>query len=144
MLFSFSLSRVSLVLFCISILITHIKYLFYDIDDAYDTLEAGHLPALIGGRAGYLLYEDENGKKEIIVFKGGYIEYDGKTIKVALREFFDPKALDPEKIKEEMQNIIEKLTYTKDEKEQKNLEDELLTIQKFYLAVAKAKTYFEK
>jgi len=122
----------------------HIKYLFYDIDDAYDTLEAGHLPALIGGRAGYLLYEDENGKKEIIVFKGGYIEYDGKTIKVALREFFDPKTLDLEKISREIEELTKKLSETQDEKEQKELEDKLLTVQKFYLAVAKAKTYFEK
>ncbi len=122
----------------------HIKYLFYDIDDAYDTLEVGHLPALVGGRAGYLLYEDENGKKEIIVFKGGYIEYDGKTIKVALREFFDPKILDLEKIFNEIEELTKKLSETQDKKEQKKIEDKLLTAQKFYFAVAKAKNYFEK
>jgi len=122
----------------------HIKYLFYDIDDAYDTLEKGHLPVLVGGRAGYLLYEDEDGKKDIIVFKGGYIEYDGNTIKVALRELFDPKTLDLEKISQEIENLNKKLFEIQDEKEQEKIKDDLLTAQKFYLAVAKAKTYFEK
>jgi len=122
----------------------HIKYLFYDIDDAYDTLEKGHLPVLVGGRAGYLIYEDEDGKKDIIVFKGGYIEYDGSTIKVALREFFDPKILDLEKILREIEKLTKKLSEIQDKREQEKLEDELLTAQKFYLAAAKAKAYFEK
>jgi len=122
----------------------HIKYLFYDIDDAYDTLEKGHLPALVGGRAGYIFYEDENGKRDILVFKSGYIEYDGKKIKVALKEFFDPKTLDLEKISQEIEKLTEKLAETQDEKEQEKIKEELLTTQKFYFAVAKAKTYFEK
>ena len=121
-----------------------IRYLFYDIDDAYDTLEKGHLPALVGGRAGYIFYEDENGNKDIFVFKGGYIEYDGETIKIALREFFDPKGFDLEKISQEIERLIKKLSETQDEKEQEKIKEELLTAQKFYLAVAKAKTYFEK
>jgi F0F1-type ATP synthase epsilon subunit len=121
----------------------HIKYVFYDIDDDYDTIEEGHVPALVGGRAGYLILVDEKGNKEFILFKGGYLEYDGEKLKVALRERLDPKKLDPQKLLEKIEELNQKLLETEDEKEKRKLEEEILTTQKLYLALVKLNTYFE-